>query len=330
VITIDRTSLKVTPGKRASTYEMSLRIRSSLGGDHGIVLPSGAVMDKLEINDRVLPTRFEDGKLMLSLQPGVNRVNAGWRNEEGMGVLFQPAEILLEHEAVNNYITLDLSGNRWLLWAGGPAMGPAVRFWSLLAALLLISLALGKTSLAPLKIHQWFLLGLGLSQLHVLGAAVVASWFLFLAWREKCDPLKMNVATFNLLQTFLFCLSLLSLLLLLVAVNYGLLGAPNMYIAGNGSSDTYLQWYQERTENALPSVWMVGVPVFVYRILVLIWALWLALAALSWVKWGWSCFSSGSIWRKSEETRFSKPARPTPPLPDPPAAKAPEKRSEET
>jgi hypothetical protein len=30
----------------------------------------------------------------------------------------------------------------------------------------------------------------------------------------------------------------------------------------------------------------------------LAWSLWLALALLSWLKWGWSCFASGDLWKK--------------------------------
>lgn len=34
-----------------------------------------------------------------------------------------------------------------------------------------------------------------------------------------------------------------------------------------------------------------------YRIAMLAWALWLALALLRWLRWGWSCFSHDGIWR---------------------------------
>jgi hypothetical protein len=30
----------------------------------------------------------------------------------------------------------------------------------------------------------------------------------------------------------------------------------------------------------------------------LIWALWLAYSLLKWLRWGWSCFVQGDIWRK--------------------------------
>jgi hypothetical protein len=35
-----------------------------------------------------------------------------------------------------------------------------------------------------------------------------------------------------------------------------------------------------------------------YRVLMLFWSLWLALALLKWLRWGWSCYSRNGIWKK--------------------------------
>jgi hypothetical protein len=39
--------------------------------------------------------------------------------------------------------------------------------------------------------------------------------------------------------------------------------------------------------------------VLAYRLLMLLWALWLAASMLKWVKWAWDCFSAGGYWRKA-------------------------------
>jgi ABC-type Na+ efflux pump permease subunit len=36
---------------------------------------------------------------------------------------------------------------------------------------------------------------------------------------------------------------------------------------------------------------------WVYRGVMLVWALWLAFAMLKWLKWGWACFSEGGLWK---------------------------------
>ena len=30
----------------------------------------------------------------------------------------------------------------------------------------------------------------------------------------------------------------------------------------------------------------------------LLWALWLALSLLKWIRWGWKCFGQGGAWKK--------------------------------
>jgi len=32
--------------------------------------------------------------------------------------------------------------------------------------------------------------------------------------------------------------------------------------------------------------------------MVLIWALWLVICLIKWLKWGWGCFIEGGIWKK--------------------------------
>ena len=55
---------------------------------------------------------------------------------------------------------------------------------------------------------------------------------------------------------------------------------------------------------------MVSVPLLVYRLFMLAWALWLALALLRWARWIWDCFTQGGLWRSWP--RRMPPALPTP------------------
>jgi hypothetical protein len=58
--------------------------------------------------------------------------------------------------------------------------------------------------------------------------------------------------------------------------------------------------------------WLFSVPVLVYRLAMLAWALWLAQALLRWMRWGWQCFSSGELWRplREERPRLEEPDAP--------------------
>jgi hypothetical protein len=41
---------------------------------------------------------------------------------------------------------------------------------------------------------------------------------------------------------------------------------------------------------------VLSAPVWLYRALMLAWALWLATSLLKWVAWAWRCFSEGGAW----------------------------------
>jgi len=47
----------------------------------------------------------------------------------------------------------------------------------------------------------------------------------------------------------------------------------------------------------LPQAGTVSVPLFIYRLAMLAWSLWLVFALLRWIRWGWGCFSHGGLWR---------------------------------
>jgi len=92
---------------------------------------------------------------------------------------------------------------------------------------------------------------------------------------------------------------------LFFSIQQGLLGTPEMQIAGNGSSAHVLRWYQDRIAATPPGGWLLSVPLLVYRLAMLVWALWIAQALVGWLRWGWSCFSHGEIWRPIREPERS-------------------------
>jgi hypothetical protein len=125
----------------------------------------------------------------------------------------------------------------------------------------------------------------------------VVVWFMVLGWREQLAA-DTPAWQFNLIQIGLGILTMVALSALILAIEQGLLGNPEMHIAGNGSNASQLLWYQDRTDKILPQVWVFSLPLYVYRIAMLLWALWLSLALLQWLKWGWQCFSSHGLWEK--------------------------------
>ena len=127
----------------------------------------------------------------------------------------------------------------------------------------------------------------------------------------------MHVTPFDLLQILLAFWTLLAMVVLFWAVQQGLLGTPEMQIAGNSSYNSELHWYADRAGGLLPRPWILSVPLLVYRLAMLAWALWLALALLRWLRWGWESFTEGGGWRRLRRPHPPAPAPPPPPPPTP-------------
>jgi hypothetical protein len=112
----------------------------------------------------------------------------------------------------------------------------------------------------------------------------------------------LSASLFNLGQIALAAWTFIALAILIYFVSRGLLGSPNMQIEGNGATAQLLSWFADRASPTLPSAWVISVPLWIYRGLMLLWALWLAFALLQWLKWGWMCFTTDGYWRAREKS----------------------------
>jgi hypothetical protein len=258
-----------------------LTLRSSQGGQHVLKLPEGAELQKLWIDERDTTIQQKDGQVILPVKRGVQQAKLEWLQDNPMGVRFKLPAVDVGAPTVNSYTQLDLPRDRWVLMTHGPQMGPAVLLWGWVPVLLLIAVGLARVGAAPLRAHHWFLLLLGLTQTSLTVMVVVAGWFLAMEWRSRQAPeatTKTDRALwFNFKQVTLAGWTLLSLLLLFYGIQHGLLGSPDMRVMGQGSGSHVLRWYQDITDNTLPQPGVISAPLWLYRTLMLLWALWLAM-----------------------------------------------------
>ena len=96
-------------------------------------------------------------------------------------------------------------------------------------------------------------------------------------------------------------LTVFALLAIVTTLPQGLLGTPDMHIAGHQSYGTELGWFADRSESVLPFASAFTVPMWIYKVLILAWALWLSFALLRWLPWVWQRFSSNGFWRSKNE-----------------------------
>jgi hypothetical protein len=316
--TIDQLDTTVTPGARATDVRSQLELRSSLGGNHRLQLPTQAELRAVSLDGQALPLRLEAGALTVPIPPGAHRLVLEWRLPQGMQAMLRTPTLQAGSPGVNEKLTLKLPEDRIALALGGPLVGPAVLFWGALLVVLGVAAALSRLRTLPLGALAWALLGLGLVPVDVWGLALVLAWFLALSRREQAarqvagqsGGLPQRRWVFNGMQLLLLLGAVWVAGVLLHALQVGLLGYPDLMIAGNGSTARELHWYADRFGQSSSQAWVLSMPLWLYRVLMLLWALWLASALLGWLRWAWAAYSAGGVWRGAPT-----PIPPAPPAP---------------
>jgi hypothetical protein len=318
-LAFDGVQLTSTAGERASETTLSLHARSTRGGEHAIDLPAGAELLEAQRDNQPINLAVRDGKLSLPLLPGAHDYMLRLREPHGVAASMRTPAFALHAPVANINLALQLPQDRWVLWTWGPTVGPAVLYWSQLIVLLLAAWLLARYAPTPLRFHHWLLLGLGFSAFAWSAYALVVLWLILLGLRARGAPAERLSATkFNLLQFGLAALTLLALAVLISAVPTGLLGLPDMHVAGNDSSAWSLRWFADQSANALPSGGVFSVSLWVYKLAMLAWALWLANALIGWLRWAFDAWTHGGYWRKREPKPGVTPPQLPPSTPEPP------------
>lgn len=311
-LAFDSVDANANVGDRATETELTLLARSTRGGKHAIALRAGTELLGATRDDEQLSLAVKDGKLSLPLLPGKHRYVIRLREPRGIGMHVTTPAFALSATSANIGLNLKLPEDRWVLWTSGPSVGPAVLYWSQLIVLLVAAWLLGRYAPTPLRFYQWLLLGLGFSAFAWSAYAFVVSWLILLGLRARYEPLvaKLEGVRFNLVQALLAVVTVLALMTLVSAVPKGLLGLPDMHVAGNASTAWDLNWFADQAKDVLPQGGVITVSLWFYKIAMLAWALWLANALIGWLRWGFDAWTQGGYWKKRERKTVAPPHLP--------------------
>ena len=207
-----------------------------------------------------------------------------------------------------------------MLWTWGTGAGPAVLYWAQLIVLLAAAWLLSRYAPTPLRFRHWLLLGLGFSAFAWSAYAAVVAWLILLGLRARAAVASWRAGLFDLMQVGLALLTAIALGVLVAAVPGGLLGQPDMHIAGMGSSALQLHWFADRSADALPVAGVFSLPLWTYKLAMLAWALWLANALIGWLRWAFDAWSTGGYWRRTRPQKATPPQLPTAAAETPPDA----------
>jgi hypothetical protein len=93
---------------------------------------------------------------------------------------------------------------------------------------------------------------------------------------------------------------------------------PDMQVAGAGSSNTLLNYYVDRIDGVMPQPVVFSLPLWTWRVIMLLWSLWLAASLVRWLQKGWTALGNGGWYRpipglspKSKAKADTETAEPT-------------------
>jgi hypothetical protein len=306
VLAIDSVNYTIDQGTRTSKLSLSFDYRSTRGGEHVIDLPVNYQLKEIRTDNKLINLQLEDGKLAIPVLPGKHNVNILMRASVSEQLLLSAPEINLNAPVSNITSIIDLSSQRWILWAKGPLLGPAILYWGELLAFILLALLVSRVKFSPLNTLNWIVLGFGLSLSNWGVLMLIALWFASITasgYRSK----EMSRLSYNTSQFLLYALSIVAIVSLLSVVPISLLSSPSMGVEGNYSYGNHLQWFSDKTNGLLPQVSVFSISTIFYKGIMLVWVIWLSFAFLGWIKWAWKALGKLGYWRsksdnKSEDT----------------------------
>lgn len=299
--TVEEAQLAFQASKSIQQSTLTLKILAGIGQNYVVGLPADARVVSLSRND--VPLNLpESNRVSITLQPGEQTVAIGFEQDGEAGWISETPKVDLPGGASNITLTYSLAEDRWPLYLSGPDIGPAMLYWGVfcvivLGAALLTFLARRLQADLPIGLIGWLLLGIGLSTVNSYGVLAVAVLFFILAFRDRINPDSMSRLTFNLMQVALAIWTIITLVTLVSAIPLGLLSSPNMIVTGNNSWSHLYNFFQDRAaQDAFPSATVLSVNLFVYRVVMLAWSLWLANRLICWSSWGWRAYSKNGVW----------------------------------
>ena len=310
--TLDSAVLSLTSGRRLMEADLTVSLRSSQGGEHAVTLPPGATLRSFKLDGQDHPAQPDGDRLVFAVEPGAHSVVASWSQAAAGGVFAKAPVVDVGEGASNVQIHWQMPEHRWVLWAWGPRWGPVVTVWQYLLVLILAAVLLGRLAPTPLKTADWFLMGLGLTQIPPGLTVVVVLWLVGLSLRGQ--------RTFDRwwlhlwVQLIVVGMTFAALGVLYGAVYQGLIADPDLGVRGAGSAGRSLRWFVDQSGSTLPRPGVFWLPLWCWRVAMLLWALWLSSRLLQWLRWGWDQLSHGGLWTLPSWWPFGgkTPATPAP------------------
>ena len=313
-LTVDSARFVYEPGRGQLLSTLTAKVRATKGAEISVETPLAPFASSASVSGDPVPLPGSGESLVLPVNPGEQQAEVVWKAPEQGGSFLASLliprrmampELDLKQAVSNLSLTLRMPPDRWILWTYGPRVGPAVLMWSIVAFVILAAVAVSRLPHSPLSVWSWALLGVGLVTQNVSAVLVAGGWFFAMDYRKRKPPESRHA--FNAMQVLLAIWTIGLAFVLFDAVQGGLLGVPEMQISGNGSHSHALHWSVDRVQGALPSAGVWSLSVWSFRLVMLVWSLWLALKVVSWVRWSVEVMRTGGVWKKAPKPEPENP-----------------------
>lgn len=310
LLTVLDSQMYVRQGEQIQHVKLQMSLLASQTQPLTLTLPANIQLTKATLGGNNLPRQLQSADYLVQIPPGRHTLQLEWDVPQAINMHSVYPAVKLSAPAANIHLSLELPHNRWLLALGGPVSGPALLFWGILALAVALAYLVAKSGLTPLSLRDSVLLFCGMSAISLWVPVALSTALILVGWRGRQLELRGNWARLSVISLVLLLVG--ALIALLVSVPQGLMSSPDMALVNPLGGYNQLNWYQDYAEVALPQPWVFSLPLWVYQLAMLLWALWLASSLLRWLPWCWQQLSVHGFWPKASEPKASEPKVSTP------------------
>ncbi|HAT40783.1 MAG TPA: hypothetical protein DCS87_03550 [Rheinheimera sp.] len=298
-LTVSHGSLRGEVSGQASTWNLELSLLTSQAQTMPLQLPKDASLQQVTINGQVLALKLMADTVNLPLANGNNTVALSFRQNDGVTTRYSMPQITAPVPLNNLSLSMQLPDDRWLLALGGDAtLVTVLLFWGGVLLSLILAFAATRLGLTPLTLRDSLLLFIGFATMSVWVPVLwVAALAIAGAAGRATAPSVGGLA--KLLQASRLVFIAGALIGLCSSVPMALLSAPDMHLVNTADDwQMGLRWFADGVTQS-PAVWAFSLPQWSYKLVMLLWALWLASAILRWLPWCWQQLTVQGFWPQS-------------------------------
>ena len=282
IVSIDSVSNSFSVGKRATKTVTTINYRATQGGNFTIQLDDKAEINSVSYDGVDSNLTNENGLISVGFLPGNHKVVINWQVDQSFSTINTTPTISLDGQYTNIKQKINVSKNRWVLYGYSEGVGPAFLYWGEFLFFTVLAFFLAKIPFSMLKFWQWLVLGYAFGTVSWFAFGFITLWLFFIGWKKQQANEK--VISHVLLQWFALIFTVITIIVFISSVAFGLLSYPQMGITGQNSYATNLNWYMDVYKGQLPTITLVSLPIWFYKGIMLFWSIWVSFSLLSWLK----------------------------------------------